>query len=256
MNSTETVSAAFDAHDHSHLASPTAPATPQTKVKIDPSWLPYLEAEFQLPYMQKLKSFLVNEQRLHKKIIYPENKNIFAAFDATPFDQVKVVILGQDPYHGPGLAHGLCFSVNPNIPIPPSLQNIFKELKQDLNLPTTPPNGHLMGWAKQGVLLLNTVLTVEKSKAGSHHNQGWEQFTDHVVNILNRKKENLVFILWGSPAQRKGENLDPRKHLIIKAPHPSPLSAYRGFFGGRYFSKTNDYLCAHGKAPIDWSRSA
>ncbi len=200
--------------------------------------------------MVELKAFLKAEAMAGKKI-YPAAKDIFTALDACPFDQVKVVILGQDPYHGPGQAHGLCFSVQKGVAIPPSLVNIYKELATDVGA-TPPSHGHLMSWAKQGVLLLNNVLTVEDGKAGSHHGRGWELFTDRIVEVLNAKKENLVFILWGSPAQKKAAKVDGHKHLLLKSVHPSPLSSYRGFFGSRPFSQANAYLKKHGIASIDW----
>jgi uracil-DNA glycosylase len=201
--------------------------------------------------MEELADFLISEEQTGK-IIYPPQDDIFCALEACPFDQVKVVILGQDPYHGAGQAHGLCFSVQKGVKIPPSLVNIYKELQSDVGV--TPPNhGHLIAWAKQGVLLLNNVLTVEDDKAGSHHGRGWEQFTDRIVEVLNEKKENLVFILWGSPAQKKAAKVDSTRHFLIKSVHPSPLSSYRGFFGSRPFSKTNAYLSSKGITPIDWS---
>jgi uracil-DNA glycosylase len=220
-------------------------------IKLDSSWKKLLAAEIHQTYMNDLLAFLEREISLGK-LIYPPSEDIFAALNLTPLDQVKVVILGQDPYHGQGQAHGLCFSVNRGIAIPPSLQNIYKELKNDLNI-TPPEHGHLESWAKQGVLLLNNVLTVEHGKAGSHHKQGWERFTDKIIELLNEKKENLVFILWGSPAQKKAAKVDQNKHLLIKCVHPSPLSSYRGFFGSRPFSKANTYLESKGISPVDWS---
>ena len=217
--------------------------------KIEESWKNILWDEFQKPYFESLKQFLVNEKKEHT--IYPSGTNIFAAFDHTPFDAVKVVILGQDPYHGVNQAHGLSFSVQDGIQHPPSLQNIFKELKEDMGC-AIPRSGNLTQWAKQGVFLLNTVLTVRASEANSHRNQGWEQFTDTVIKTLSAHKEHVVFILWGSPAGAIASLIDGTKHLILKAPHPSPLSSYRGFFGSRPFSKTNDYLKAQGKEPIVW----
>lgn len=217
--------------------------------KIEQSWKDQLFDEFQQPYFSQLKSFLLTEKK--NFIIYPKGSDIFNAFNLTPFDKVKVVILGQDPYHGPNQAHGLAFSVNNNIPLPPSLQNIFKELKDDLNC-QTPKSGNLTKWTENGVFLLNTSLTVRASEANSHKNQGWENFTDAVIKILSYKKQNLVFILWGSPAGAKERLIDSSKHLILKAPHPSPLSSYRGFFGSKPFSKTNEYLVNASKEPIRW----
>ncbi len=217
--------------------------------KIEESWKKVLLEEFQKPYFETLKTFLVEEKKHHT--IYPRGENIFAAFKHTPFENVEVVILGQDPYHGVGQAHGLSFSVQDGVPHPPSLQNIFKELKDDLGC-NIPKSGNLTAWAKQGVFLLNTVLTVRASEANSHRNQGWENFTDAVIKTLSTQKEHLVFILWGSPAGAKASLIDGKKHLILRAPHPSPLSSYRGFFGSKPFSKSNDYLVAKGKKPIDW----
>ena len=217
--------------------------------KIEESWKKVLFEEFQKPYFETLKTFLVEEKKSHT--IYPSGANIFAAFEHTPFENVVVVILGQDPYHGVGQAHGLSFSVQDDVPHPPSLQNIFKELKDDLGC-NIPKSGNLTAWAKQGVFLLNTVLTVRASEANSHRNQGWENFTDAVIKTLSTQKEHLVFILWGSPAGAKASLIDGKKHLILRAPHPSPLSSYRGFFGSKPFSKSNDYLVAKGKKPIDW----
>lgn len=220
-------------------------------VQLNKSWLDVIGAEFEQPYMAALKQFLQAEKQA-KKIIYPPGKQIFNALNATAFNDVKVVILGQDPYHGPGQAHGLCFSVQPGIPAPPSLVNIFKEINADLGLPI-PTHGYLQSWAEQGVLLLNATLTVEQSRAGSHQGRGWEQFTDAVISALNEKRQNLVFLLWGSYAQKKGQFIDTRKHCVLKSPHPSPLSAHRGFLGNKHFSRTNDFLCAQNLTPIDWS---
>jgi uracil-DNA glycosylase len=217
---------------------------------LDQSWQTLLAQELAAPYMQQLSRFLADQERLGKSI-FPAAPDIFAAFNYTPFDQVKVVILGQDPYHGQGQAHGLCFSVRPGVKIPPSLINIFKELKQDIGV-EPPEHGCLEAWARQGVLLLNNVLTVESGMAASHHNQGWERFTDKVIELLNEQKEHLVFILWGAPAQKKARQVDATKHFIITSPHPSPLSVYRGFYGSKPFSRTNTYLSSHGMAPIDW----
>ena len=223
-----------------------------TKKSVDlyPSWLAHLAPELELPYMNQLKQFLL-EQKQAGKIIYPESKNIFNAFNSTPLEQVKVVILGQDPYHGPHQAHGLCFSVQPGVPTPPSLQNIYKEIYRDLQFPI-PSHGFLQSWAAQGVFLLNATLTVEQAHAGSHQGKGWEQFTDRAIQIVNQECKQVVFLLWGSYAQKKGQFIDGRKHLILRAPHPSPLSAHRGFIGCGHFSKANQYLEQNGQAPIDW----
>lgn len=220
------------------------------RVRLEPGWKSRLAGEFEAPYMQALRDFLVAEKRAGKTI-FPSGANIFAALDATPFDAVKVVVLGQDPYHGPGQAHGLCFSVLPGVPVPPSLENIHAELQRDLGVPR-PDHGWLMPWAKQGVLLLNAVLTVERGVAGSHQGKGWERFTDAVIARLNEERHGLVFLLWGSHAQAKGKAIDPLRHKVLKAPHPSPLSAYRGFIGCGHFSAANAYLVGHGVAPIDW----
>lgn len=217
--------------------------------KIEENWKKVLFDEFQKPYFEALKAFLVEEKK--SQIIYPKSSNIFAAFDNTPFDNVKVVILGQDPYHGDGQAHGLSFSVQDGIAHPPSLQNIFKELRDDMGC-AIPKSGNLSVWAKQGVFLLNTVLTVRASEANSHRNQGWENFTDAVIKLLSAHKEHLVFILWGAPAGAKASLIDVKKHLILKAPHPSPLSSYRGFFGSKPFSKSNEFLTCKGIKPISW----
>lgn len=217
---------------------------------LESSWQPYLAPEFEKLYMQQLKSFL-RQEKDQKKIIYPKSTDIFHAFELTPYDKIKVVILGQDPYHGPGQAHGLCFSVKPGIRMPPSLINIFKELRSDLGV-SMPKDGCLESWAKQGVLLLNSVLTVEQGQPASHEGRGWEQFTDKVISILNAEKTGLVFVLWGSYAQRKGQFIDETRHLVLKAPHPSPLSANRGFLGCHHFSKINEYLKNEGKSPIEW----
>jgi uracil-DNA glycosylase len=219
-------------------------------IKLEPSWLGHLQSEFEQSYMQQLRDFLKNEKQSGKEI-YPAGENIFAALNATPFDKVKVVILGQDPYHGPGQAHGLCFSVLPGVRIPPSLLNIYKEIQSDLNI--SPPNhGCLTAWAEQGVLLLNSVLSVEKAQAASHQGKGWERFTDRVVELLNEKRDGLAFLLWGSYAHKKGQFIDQHKHLVLRSAHPSPLSAHRGFLGNKHFSKTNDYLSKHGKERIYW----
>ena len=214
------------------------------------NWQTVLSGEKEKPYFKEIISFTENERRLGKKI-YPANKEVFNALHSTPFDKIKVVILGQDPYHGPKQAHGLSFSVPPGIQIPPSLQNIYKELKSDLDI-DQPRSGYLASWAEQGVLLLNAVLTVEEGKAGSHANKGWELFTDKVITELANKKTGLVFLLWGSYAQKKAATVDPKKHLVLNAPHPSPLSAHRGFLGCKHFSRANEYLISLGKQPIDW----
>jgi uracil-DNA glycosylase len=219
-------------------------------IKLSESWKKHLETEFSKDYMTHLKSFLKNEMQ-KGKTIFPKGSEYFAAFDLTPFEQVKVVILGQDPYHGPGQAHGLSFSVRDGVAFPPSLQNIFQELQSDLGL-QRPKSGDLSGWAKQGVLLLNAVLTVEMSKAAAHQGRGWEQFTDAVIRALNEQREGLVYILWGAYAQKKAAFVDRSKNLVIESPHPSPLSAHRGFFGSKPFSKANKYLQSRGLAPIDW----
>jgi uracil-DNA glycosylase len=213
-------------------------------------WRDVLAGEREQPYFDQLLEFVEGE-RLAGKRIYPPNGDVFHALSVTPFADVKVVVLGQDPYHGPGQAHGLAFSVKPPVPPPPSLVNIFKEIQNDLGI--APPNhGYLESWAKQGVLLLNAVLTVEEGKPASHAGKGWERFTDRVIRELDSRKEHLVFLLWGSYAQKKGAFLDRSKHLVLEAVHPSPLSAHRGFLGCKHFSKTNTYLKMHGIAPIDW----
>lgn len=221
------------------------------QIKLDPSWLAVLGDEFEKEYMTQLKAFLLAEKKAGKTI-YPAGENWFNALNTTPFDKVKVVILGQDPYHGPGQAHGLCFSVLPGVPAPPSLANMFQELQKDCGIPISK-HGSLQHWAEQGVLLLNAVLTVEHSKANAHQGRGWEHFTDKCIEHLNREREHLVFLLWGSYAQKKGQLIDRNKHLVLQAPHPSPLSAHRGFFGCKHFSKTNEYLKQHGEKPIDWA---
>lgn len=222
-----------------------------TRLQLEASWKARVGDHFDRPEMQVLGDFLRAEKRAGKRI-FPPGPEIFAALEATPFDAVKVVILGQDPYHGPGQAHGLCFSVRPGVPVPPSLVNIFSEIESDLGIPR-PDHGCLMPWARRGVLLLNSVLTVQAGLAGSHQGRGWEGFTDRVIDELNRGREGLVFLLWGSYAQAKGKLIDTRRHCVFKAPHPSPLSAHRGFLGCRHFSKTNQYLEAQGRSSIDWS---
>lgn len=221
------------------------------RLKLEDSWRERVGAYFDRPDMQALSTFLRNELR-SGKVIFPPPKQIFAALDATPFDRVKVVILGQDPYHGPGQAHGLCFSVQPGVPVPPSLRNMYAELQRDLGF-VPPRHGCLTHWAEQGVLLLNAVLTVEQSLAGSHQGKGCEGFTDAVIDALNRERDHLVFLLWGSYAQAKGRLIDRNRHLVLKAPHPSPLSAHRGFIGCGHFSAANDYLVKHGMTPVDWT---
>ncbi|MDH8700860.1 uracil-DNA glycosylase [Dysgonomonadaceae bacterium PH5-43] len=219
------------------------------EVKIEQSWKERLINEFNKPYFELLVSFVKREYST--KTIYPKGDKIFNAFDKTPFDKVKVVILGQDPYHEPNQAHGLCFSVNDGVQIPPSLVNIYKELRDDLGIEASA-SGNLERWAKQGVLLLNATLTVQAHKAGSHQNKGWEEFTDAVIHKIAEEKSNVVFILWGAYAQKKGSFINPSKHLVIKSAHPSPLSAYRGFFGSKPFSKTNEYLIKTNQETISW----
>lgn len=218
-------------------------------VKIEPSWKKVLNDEFQKEYFIELTQF-IREEYVNKSI-FPPAKLIFNAFDRCAFDEVKVVIVGQDPYHEPGQANGLCFSVNEGVQIPPSLVNIYKEVANDFGYPA-PKSGNLERWAQQGVLLLNATLTVQAHRAGSHQGKGWETFTDAVIQKISHEKEHVVFILWGAYAQRKGEGVDATRHLVLKSPHPSPLSAHRGFFGNKHFSKANEYLLAHGKKPIEW----
>jgi uracil-DNA glycosylase len=225
--------------------------TGEDRVRLEPSWKARIGDWLLRPEMQALSEFL-RQRKAAGARIYPPGPQIFAAFDATPFDEVKVVILGQDPYHGPGQAHGLCFSVLPGVPVPPSLLNIFKEIDAELRLPR-PEHGCLLPWARRGVLLLNAVLTVEDGRAGAHQGKGWEGFTDHAIETLAREREGLVFMLWGSYAQAKGKVIDSRQHRVLKAPHPSPLSAHRGFLGCGHFAAANEYLARHGKAPVDWS---
>ena len=217
---------------------------------IEEGWKSVLMDEFQSPYFATLKEFLLEEK--NKYTLYPPGRLIFNAFQRTPFEKVKVVILGQDPYHGKGQAHGLCFSVPPGIPKPPSLVNIFKELHSDLETPV-PEHGNLEKWADQGVLLLNATLTVRDSQAGSHQKRGWETFTNRVIELVSQEKSGVVFLLWGRFAQAKESLIDGSKHLVLKSAHPSPLSAYNGFYGCRHFSRTNDYLVQQGKSGIDWS---
>lgn len=218
-------------------------------VRIEASWKERLKDEFEKPYFSDLVNFVKNEYAAHQ--VFPPASRIFAAFDACPFDDVKVVIIGQDPYHDVGQANGLCFSVADGVPQPPSLVNIFREIESDLGIPR-PASGDLSRWARQGVLLLNSTLTVEAHRPASHQNRGWEEFTDEVIMRLARDREGLVFMLWGSYAIRKGAFIDRTKHLVLTAPHPSPLSAYRGFFGCRHFSQANAWLQSHGQAPVEW----
>ena len=220
-------------------------------IQLEQSWLQELAPEFDQSYMQALKAFLRAEKKAGKRI-FPAGGEFFSAFAHTPLDKVKIVILGQDPYHGEGQAHGLSFSVKPGVAVPPSLQNIYKELQDELGLPI-PGHGHLGAWANQGVLLLNSVLSVECARAASHQGKGWESFTDKVIDVINRRREGVVFMLWGSYAQRKGAIIDTARHLVLKAPHPSPLSAYRGFFGCGHFIQANRYLTDRGETPVDWT---
>lgn len=220
------------------------------KVKLEAGWKQALHEEFDKPYMRALGDFLRQEKAAGKEI-YPPGPLIFNALNSTPLDQVKVVIIGQDPYHGPGQAHGLCFSVQPGVATPPSLVNIYKELKRDLNI-DIPNHGYLQSWAEQGVLLLNTSLTVERASAGSHAAKGWQPFTDRIISVVSEQRPRLVFLLWGAHAQSKERLIDTGKHLVLRSPHPSPLSAHRGFIGNGHFSRTNKFLEQHGLAPIDW----
>ena len=232
----------------------TEAAGVQDRIRLEASWKAALGAEFQKPYMQRLRQFLQREKQA-RKVIYPRGDHIFHALDLAPLADVKVVIIGQDPYHGPRQAHGLCFSVQPGVRLPPSLENIFQEINDDLGGPGRRLDGSrgcLTSWARQGVLLLNAVLTVERGRANSHQGQGWETFTDEIVDKLNSGRDGLVFLLWGSYAQRKGDIVDRTRHRVLTAPHPSPLSAHRGFFGCRHFSQTNAYLEHREVAPIDW----
>lgn len=219
------------------------------EVNIASDWKELLREEFDKPYFEELVQFVREEYATHR--IYPRGSNIFRAFDKCPFEQLKVVIIGQDPYHGPGQANGLCFSVGDGVPFPPSLRNIFQEVASDIGTPI-PASGNLDRWAEQGVLLLNAVLTVREHEAASHAGRGWEQFTDAVVRAIATRKEGIVYLLWGSYAQRKGAIADPARNCILKAVHPSPLSAYRGFLGCRHFSRANEYLLSQGKTPINW----
>ncbi len=223
--------------------------TDSKDIKIEPSWKEHLVEEFGKEYFRTLTDFVKKEYA--SKTIYPPPKFIFRAFEMCSFDAVKVVILGQDPYHGKGQANGLSFSVNDGVALPPSLQNIFKEIESDIGV-SVEKTGNLDRWAQQGVLLLNATLTVENSHPGSHQKKGWEEFTDRVIQLLSEKKSNLVFVLWGRYAQEKGAHIDTSRHLVLKSPHPSPFSAYSGFFGCKHFSKANEYLQSHGKKEIDW----
>ncbi|WP_282338049.1 uracil-DNA glycosylase [Pseudomonas sp. PS02288] len=225
-------------------------AQTQDRIKLEAGWKAVLRDEFDKPYMQQLSEFL-RQEKAAGKVVFPPGPLIFNALNSTPLDRVKVVILGQDPYHGPGQAHGLCFSVQPGVPTPPSLQNIYKELKRDLNI-DIPRHGYLQHWAEQGVLLLNTSLTVEQGNAGSHAAKGWQPFTDRIIEVVSEQRPHLVFLLWGSHAQGKQKLIDATKHLVLKSAHPSPLSAHRGFNGNGHFSRTNKYLQQQGLEPIDW----
>ena len=225
-----------------------------SQVRLEESWKQRLASEFDQVYMRQLKQFLKQRKAAGAKI-HPPGSLIFNALDSTPFHEVRAVILGQDPYHGPDQAHGLCFSVQPGVATPPSLKNIYQAMQRDLGL-QPPRHGYLQSWAEQGVLLLNAVLTVEAGQAGSHQGKGWERFTDRIVELLNQEREHLVFMLWGSAAQKKGAVVDESRHLVLRAPHPSPLSAHRGFFGCNHFSQANQYLEKHGLEPIDWTLPA
>ncbi|WP_330960513.1 uracil-DNA glycosylase [Photobacterium sp. 53610] len=226
-------------------------SAPETSISAPFDWAQFLQQERKQAYLQQAEA-RVAEERAAGKAIYPPEASVFSAFEATPFEQVKVVILGQDPYHGPGQAHGLSFSVQPGVKVPPSLANMYKELATDIESFTIPEHGCLQYWAEQGVLLLNTVLTVEQGKAHSHSKFGWETFTDQVIASLNEHREGLVFLLWGAHAQKKGKHIDREKHCVLEAAHPSPLSAYRGFFGCRHFSQANQWLRKIHKSEIDW----
>lgn len=228
------------------------PATEALRQQLKPGrgWLERLNGEFEKPYMQTLGAFLAEEEQAGK-VLFPARQHCFNALNSTPFDKVRVVILGQDPYHGPGQAHGLCFSVRPDVRMPPSLVNIFKEIQSELGI-DPPDHGCLQPWADQGVLLLNAVLTVVQSQAGAHQGRGWESFTDQVIELINQEREGVVFLLWGSYAQKKGRIIDRDRHLVLQGPHPSPLSAHRGFFGCGHFLQANDWLVQKGRPPIDW----
>ena len=220
------------------------------RLKLEESWKQRLRQEFEQDYMLQLRAFLLQEKQAGKRI-FPAGNDIFNALNSTPFETVKVVILGQDPYHGPGQAHGLCFSVRPGVEIPPSLRNIYKEIAADLGI-APARSGCLQSWAEQGVLLLNAVLTVESGKAAAHQGRGWERFTDRIIALLNEQGQHIVFMLWGSYAQKKGQIIDRSRHLVLESPHPSPLSASRGFFGNHHFSRANQYLLANGRDAVDW----
>ena len=222
-----------------------------SQLKPGRGWDEFLSDQFQQPYMEQLAQFLADEEA-SGKVLFPPGNLCFNALNSTPLNEVSVVILGQDPYHGPGQAHGLCFSVRPDVPAPPSLVNIFKEVESDLGI-APPDHGCLQPWAEQGVLLLNSVLTVEQGNAGAHQGKGWEVFTDKVIETINRQRENVVFLLWGGYARKKGKHIDRQRHLVLEGPHPSPLSAYRGFFGCRHFSKANQWLEAQGQRPVNWA---
>ncbi len=222
-----------------------------SQLRPDRGWKEHLSEEFRQPYMQGLAEFLAAEEQAGK-VLFPASQHCFNALNSTPLENVRVVILGQDPYHGPGQAHGLCFSVRPNVAIPPSLVNIFKEIQDDLGI-APPDHGCLQPWAEQGVLLLNSVLTVVQGQAGAHQGKGWETFTDKVIETINCEREGVVFLLWGSYAKKKGQHIDRTKHLVLDGPHPSPLSAYRGFFGCKHFSKANDWLQRQGKPTVNWA---
>jgi uracil-DNA glycosylase len=224
------------------------------RIKLREEWLAHLQDEFDQPYMRELRSFLLERKRAGATI-YPPGPNIFNALDSTVPERVRVVILGQDPYHGPGQAHGLCFSVQPGVAVPPSLVNIYQELHDDVGF-EIPQHGHLQPWAEHGVLLLNAVLTVERGRAGAHQGRGWERFTDRVVEIVNGGPKPVAFLLWGAQAKKKGQGIDRKRHLVLTAPHPSPLSAHRGFFGCRHFSKANRWLEQQGRNKVDWSLPA
>ncbi|VVP09822.1 uracil-DNA glycosylase [Pseudomonas sp. B21128] len=224
--------------------------TADDRIKLEPSWKEALRAEFDQPYMAELRNFLQQEQAAGKEI-YPPRPLIFNALNSTPLDKVKVVILGQDPYHGPGQAHGLCFSVQPGVPAPPSLVNIYKELKRDLNI-DIPSHGYLQSWADQGVLMLNTTMTVERANANAHKDKGWQFFTDRIIELVSERRPHLVFMLWGAHAQSKQKLIDATKHLVLTSVHPSPLSAYRGFLGCGHFGRTNKFLEQNGETPIEW----